>query len=174
MDGIPQAIKTLIRMLNRLEEGTLALTLLGLAMLAFIQVFLRYVFGYSFTWFEEFSRYAGVFMTFLGASLGGKYGTHFSMDFFIKKIGPRAAHLINAVTCLGAAALFFTLSHLGLQHALKLNKFGVKSAAMQVPMAIVYLPIAVFSFTIALRFLIRSVQHTSHLTGNGGSHASGH
>jgi len=167
-------MKTLIRVLNRLEEGTLAFTLLGLALLAFIQVFLRYVFGHSFTWFEELSRYAGVFMTFLGASLGVKYGTHFSMDFFIKKIGPRAGHLINAVTCLGSAVLFFTLAHLGVQHALKLGKFGVKSAAMQVPMAVVYLPIAVFSFTMALRFLIRSVRQAGYLTGNGGEHASGH
>jgi len=167
-------MKNFIRILNRLEEGTLALTLLGLALLAFIQVFLRYVFGHSFTWFEEFSRYMGVFMTFLGASLGVKYGTHFCMDFFIRKIGPRAGHFINAVTCMGAAALFFSLSHLGLQHALKLNKFGVKSAAMQVPMAIVYLPIAVFSFTMALRFLIRSLQHAGHLAKSGGGHATGH
>jgi C4-dicarboxylate transporter DctQ subunit len=167
-------MKTLMRVLNRLEEGTLAFTLLGLALLAFIQVFLRYVFGHSFTWFEELSRYAGVFMTFLGASLGVKYGTHFSMDFFIKKTGPRAGHIINAITCLGSSALFFTLSHLGLQHAIKLNKFGVKSAAMQIPMAIVYLPIAVFSFTMALRFLIRSVRHAGYLAGKGDGHASGH
>ena len=166
-------MKNFIRMLNRLEEGTLALTLLGLALLAFIQVFLRYAFGHSFTWFEEFSRYIGVFMTFLGASLGVKYGTHFSMDFFIKKAGPRAGRFINAVTSMGAAVLFFTLSHLGFQHALKLNKFGVKSAAMQVPMAIVYLPIAVFSLTMALRFLIRSLRDAGYLA-KGGGHASGH
>lgn len=165
-------MKTFIRALNRLEEGTLAVTLLGLAVLAFIQVVLRYLFGHSFTWFEEFSRYAGVFMTFLGASLGVKYGTHFSMDFFIKKVGLRAGHLIQALTSLGAATLFFTLSQLGVQHALKLSKFGVKSAAMQVPMAIVYLPIAIFSFTMALRLLIRGIQHASRLAGNGGRHAS--
>lgn len=161
-------MKTFIRALNRLEEATLAVTLLGLALLAFVQVLLRYVFGHSFTWFEELSRYAGVFMTFLGASLGVKYGTHFSMDFFIRKAGPRVGHLINALTSLGSAALFFTLSHLGVQHVLKLNKFGVKSAALQMPMAVVYLPIAVFSFTMALRFLTRGIQHAGHLAGGIG------
>ncbi len=144
------------------------LTLLGLALLAFVEVLLRYVFGYSFTWFEELSRYLGVFMTFLGASLGVKHGTHFSMDFFIKRAGPRAGHLINAFTSLGAAALFFSLSYLGIQHALKLNKFGVRSAAMQIPMAVVYLPIAVFSFTMALRLAARCVRHAGSLIAKDG------
>ena len=164
----------LIRLLNRLEEGTLALTLLGLALLAFVEVLLRYLFGYSFAWFEELSRYLGVFMTFLGASLGVKYGTHFSMDFFIKRAGPRAGRLIQAATCLAAAGLFFCLAYIGLQHVLKLGRFGVRSSAMQIPMSIVYLPIAVFSFTIALRFLIRSVRHGISLTGGGSAHVSGH
>lgn len=158
-------MKSFIRTLNHIEEGILAFTLLGLALLAFIEVVQRYAFGHSFTWFEELSRYLGVFMTFLGASLGVKYGTHFAMDFFIRRAGLRTGHFINAVTSLGAAVLFFTLSELGLQHALKLHKFGVKSAAMQIPMAIVYFPIAVFSFTMALRFLIRSFRHVAYLAG---------
>lgn len=165
-------MKAFIRTLNRVEEGTLAFTLLGLALLACFEVLHRYVFGHSFTWFEELSRYLGVFMTFLGASLGVKHGTHFAMDFFIRRLGPRAAHLVNAVTWLGAAALFFTLSWLGAQHVLKLYKFGVRSAAMQIPMAYVYLPIAVFSFTMALRLLIGSIKDLGALAGWGQTGAS--
>ncbi|MEJ2040820.1 MAG: TRAP transporter small permease [Desulfosarcinaceae bacterium] len=149
-------MKTIIRTLNKLEEGTLALTLLGLALMAFMEVVSRYVFNHSFTWFEELSRYLGVFMTFLGASLGVKYGTHFSMDLMVRKAGPRGGALLNAITCLVAAALFCVLAYLGLEHMLKLKKFGVRSAAMQLPMYIAYLPIALFSATMALRLGIRS------------------
>jgi len=151
--------------LTRLEEVVLSLTLLSLAFLAFAEVVSRYLFSHSFTWFEELSRYGGVFMTFLGASLGVKYGTHFSMDLFISKASPRLAHAINLLTALTASALFFVISYLGVGHVLKLKKFGVASAAMQMPMYIAYAPIAIFSFTLALRLLARSVQHALGLAG---------
>ncbi len=159
-------MKRFIRVLNHIEEGTLALVLMGLAFLAFIEVISRYLFSHSFPWFEELSRYMGVFMTFLGASLGVKYGTHFSMDLCLTKASPRVANLINIVTCLAAMALFFTVAYLGVLHVLKLKQFGVKSAAMQLPMYIAYLPIAIFSLTMALRYAIRSVNHGIGLIRN--------
>ena len=152
-------MKAIIRAVNKLEEAALAGTLLGLALMAFVEVVSRYMFNHSFTWFEELSRYLGVFMTFLGASLGVKYGTHFCMDLMVRKAGPRGGALINTFTCLAAAVLFAMLAFLGMEHSLKLKKFGVHSAAMQLPMYIAYLPIAVFSATMALRFTIRCLQH---------------
>jgi C4-dicarboxylate transporter DctQ subunit len=151
-------MKTIIRAANKIEEGTLVATLLGLALMAFVEVVSRYAFNHSFTWFEELSRYLGVFMTFLGASLGVKYGTHFCMDLMVRKAGLRGGAFINAFTCLIAAALFAMLAFLGMEHSLKLKKFGVHSAAMQLPMYLAYLPIAVFSATMALRFALRCLQ----------------
>ena len=161
-------MKALITKFHLLEEGVLAATLLGLALMAFVEVVSRYLFNHSYTWFEELSRYLGVFMTFLGASLGVKYGTHFSMDLVIRKVGPRTAGILNAFTCLVSVALFGTIAYMGSLHVLKLKKFGVKSAAMQLPMYIAYLPIAVFSISLALRFALQFYGHmrivfSSHL-----------
>ena len=75
-----------IKIINAIEEWTLVFILLGLAFLSCIQVFCRYVLGFSFSWMDEISRYLGVFIAFLGASLGVKYGTHFSMDLVYEKV----------------------------------------------------------------------------------------
>jgi C4-dicarboxylate transporter, DctQ subunit len=142
--------------LNRLEEGTLAVTLLGLSVLAFVQVVARYLFGVSFTWFEELSRYLGVFMTFLGAGLGVKYGLHFSMDFMVERVPPKAARVMRLVSALIAVALFLTLAWLGGQHCAKLMHFNALSPAMKIPMFWAYLPIPFFSLVMAARFGLRA------------------
>ena len=61
---------------------------------------------------------------------------------------------MQVLTALLGAALFFTVSYLAWNHAMKMNRFGVTSAAMGLPMMWAYLPIAIFSFTLSLRFLI--------------------
>ena len=83
-----EIMKVFFKYLGRLEEGVLGISLLGLALMAFVEVLGRYLFNHSFTWFEEFSRYFGVFLTFLGASLGVKHGVHFSMDLLVTKTPP--------------------------------------------------------------------------------------
>ena len=141
-----------LALLARLEEGLIAVILLGLALMAFVQVVTRACFGLSFTWFEELSRYLGVFVTFLGASLGVKYGMHFSMDAVIRVIPARPAHLIQGAANLAAGLFFLALIYYSWLNIAKLRRFGVTTAALGVPMYWAYLPIPVFSVTIAWRF----------------------
>ncbi len=144
------------QVLKHLEEGTLALTILSLSLMVFAQVVARYVFNQGFAWFEELSRYLGVFMTFLGASLGVKYGLHFSMDFFVKRVPPLAARAMGLVSAILGAALFLGLAWLGWQHCAKLMRFNTLSPALQMPMYWAYLPIPLFSLSMGLRFLGRA------------------
>ena len=143
----------------------LALGLLGLAFMAFGEVVGRYAFNHSFTWFEEFARYFCVFLTFLGASLGVKYGMHFSMDFLITRVSLRTGHIMRVIGALISAVLFLMVAWLALEHAFKLRRFGVTSAAMKLPMFWAYLPITVFSFTMSVRFLAEAWAHLKKASG---------
>jgi len=67
-------VKQIINFIDRVENFTLVWTILGLALIGFVQVLTRYIFNYSFTWFEELGRYLGVFIAFLGASLRRLHG----------------------------------------------------------------------------------------------------
>ena len=50
------------------------------------QVFSRYILGTSFTWTEEFARFALIWMTILGASYLNAKREHLSMDFLYQKL----------------------------------------------------------------------------------------
>ena len=145
-------MKRIINILGKIEEMTLSLTFLSLALVAVVQVFCRYVLDISFTWFEEAGRYVGIFATFLGASLGVKYGSHFAMDLLVSNATPlvrRVLQLVIGVLC-GSAMLI--LAYYGFQLVQNNYTFGNTSAAMQMPMYIAYLPIPFFATIMGLRF----------------------
>jgi len=152
-------MKSILRALNYLEEGALAVGLLGLALMTFVEVITRYAFNHSFTWFEEFARYFALFLTFLGASLGVKYGMHFSMDFVVTRVSYRLGNFMRAFSFLVCGVLFAAIAWLGWERALQLKRFGTTSAAMGLPMFWAYLPIAVFGATMAMRFLNQAYRH---------------
>ncbi len=155
----------LLRIWNRLEEVVLGWTLLGLALLAFVQVVLRYAFSTGFDWVEEFGRYVGILLTFLGASVGVKHGTHFSVEALVKVLPHRASCAVRAFAALFTAALFAAVMWYGWIHASRLYGFGVTSASLRVPMWIPYAPIPLLSAALAVRFLLQAVQHARGVFG---------
>ncbi|MEW6487669.1 MAG: TRAP transporter small permease [Thermodesulfobacteriota bacterium] len=148
----------LLRLWNRLEEFVLGWTLLGLALLAFAQVVLRYAFSTGLDWAEELGRYAGIFLTFLGASVGVKHGTHFSVEALVKALPPRFSCAVRALASLLTAALFAVVMWYGWKHTSRLYGFGVTSASLRIPMWIPYAPIPALSAVIAVRFLLQALR----------------
>ncbi|MFV9551422.1 TRAP transporter small permease [Algibacter sp. PT7-4] len=53
------------------------------------QVFSRYLLGTSFTWTEEFARFALIWMTILGAAYLNGRQEHLSMDFLYQKFSEK-------------------------------------------------------------------------------------
>ncbi len=151
-------MKRALKIFNRLEELTLTLTLLGLAFVAFVQVCTRYLLGISFDWFEEGGRYIGIFVTFLGASIGVRRGIHFSMELLLNSLPMRHARVLRVLIALFSSFCFAMVAWFGFQLVARNLKFGITSASIGVPMWLVYLPIPVFSILIALRFLGAGVE----------------
>lgn len=154
-------MRKILKILNTIEEWTLVLVLVGLALLTFVQVFSRYVLGYSFTWMEELGRYLGVFIAFLGASLGVKYGTHFSMDLVYEQVKrDRFRHGLKVCVNLICGLMFFVVAWYGWAQAMKLYQFGVRTSVLEVPKYWAYLPIPIFSIIMGSRFLRLAVKHS--------------
>jgi C4-dicarboxylate transporter, DctQ subunit len=145
--------------LNRFEELSLGAALLGLAILTFVETFLRYTVSYTFTWFQEFSNYMIIFTTFLGASIGAKYAMHFSMEALTQSAPDRVSHLLKTVAYLISGVVVVLFVYFGTLHVFNLRAFGVQSAAMQIPMFIPYISIPLFSIPMAFRFFAHSWKH---------------
>lgn len=139
--------------LHRFEEGVLTLTLLSMAVAACGQVFCRYVLGTSFSWFEEGGRYLGIFITFLGASVGVRQGSHFAMDLLVNSVSPRKARFLKATIGLLSGTILSIVAGYGLKVVMRNYNFENTTAAMQLPMYLIYLPIPVFATVMAVRFL---------------------
>lgn len=152
-------MENLIKKLNKVEEGLLGMALLGLAILTFIETGLRYTISHTFTWFGEFANYSMIFCTYLGAAIGVKYGTHFSMEALTEYCPDRVSHLLKTVAYLISGVVCILFIYYGIVHILKLQSFGVKSSAMQLPMFIPYIPIPLFSISMAFRFFALSRKH---------------
>jgi len=152
-------MNNLIKRLNTIEEGLIAFSLLGIAFLTFIETALRYTVSYTFPWFMELANYTLIFTTFLGASIGVKYGTHFSMEALPQSTPDRISHLLKAAGFCISSVVCCLFVYFGIKHLGNLKAFGVKSSAMQIPMYIPYIPIPLFSMTMAFRFFALSCKH---------------
>jgi C4-dicarboxylate transporter DctQ subunit len=90
-------------LLSRLEEWILSLMVLQMGLSIFLQVVMRYAFHSAITWLDELVHIEVVFLTFFGASLGIKYGTHISVDALKNAVKGRAVHLLDALSHLAIA-----------------------------------------------------------------------
>ncbi len=150
-------MRSILAWLNRLEELALTVTLLVLAVIAFAQVGSRYLLGISFDWFEEGGRFVGVFITFLGASIGAKRGAHFSMDALVGALSPGKARVLRVAVAVFSGCVFALVAWYGFRIVGRAHRFGSTSAALGVPMYLVYLTIPVLSISIAVRFFLTSI-----------------
>ncbi len=152
-------MENFIKKCNRIEEWAAGIILLCLAVLTFFETMLRYTISYSFTWFQEIANYILIFTTYLCASIGVKYGTHFSMEALTEYMPDRVSHILKTIAYFvsGIAVLLFI--YYGIKHIQSVIRFGVKSPAMQIPMYIPYIAIPLFSLTMSFRFFALSFKH---------------
>ena len=148
----------MISIIDRLEHTVLVWTIVCLAVIGFIQVFGRYVFNYSFTWFEELGRYVGVFIAFLGAAIGAKKGSHFSMDLIVKMLNPPYRNFLQFTSSFLSGAFFFLITVYSAKMIIRIYSFQSTSPTLGIPMYIAYLPVFLFSFVMGVRFFLCAVR----------------
>jgi TRAP-type transport system small permease protein len=91
-------------------EALLAALLLGMVLMVFGNVVLRYVFNSGIVVSEELARFFFVWLTFIGAVLAMREGAHLGMDTVVARL-PRRGKLACLVTSetlvLGCCAMLF-------------------------------------------------------------------
>jgi TRAP-type C4-dicarboxylate transport system permease small subunit len=73
----------------RAVEAVLAALLLGMVLMVFGNVVLRYVFNSGIVVSEELSRFFFVWLTFIGAIVAMHEGSHLGMDSLVARLGRR-------------------------------------------------------------------------------------
>lgn len=139
-------------------ETTSVAALLAAATLAIVaDVAARALFGFAFSWTNEFTRYAIVWLTFLGAAIGARRGAHISIDVLAELLPPRVARRVAQAASLVAAAVCLVLAALSVQLVQQMARFGQTSPSMLVPMWTVYAAMPVGFGLMALHFTAHAV-----------------
>jgi TRAP-type C4-dicarboxylate transport system permease small subunit len=144
----------------RFLEAAIAFCLALMVVLVFGNVFLRYAMNSGITLSEELSRWAFVWMTFLGAIVALKEHGHLGTDMLVSRLGPFGKKM-----CLGASYLLMLfacwLLFKGAYDQAIIN-LDSTSAVMEASMAWIYLPGILFA---VLGGLILSAEFIRLLTG---------
>ncbi len=138
---------------RKIEGLLLGWLLLGMALLAFVQVVMRYFFHSGLSWGDEVNRYLGVVLTFVGAALGVEKGSHFSMDVLYRVLPERLQPLLKKLIYLLSALIYAGVAGFGIIQVGRLYHFHSQSPALQLPMYIPYLIIPLGCTLMAWRSL---------------------
>ena len=167
-------MKRLNRVLVTLETyaaGGLVITVCAVVLL---QVLMRYLVAQPNPWSEEVSRFAFIWVSLLGASLAVEHRAHFGFDQVTQKLAPRAQRAVE--TFAGGVVLVFALVLIGTGIALMHLTMGERSAALNLPIALVYAAVPVSGVLMVIHLLAGRNEHSSakgHSSAKADSSAEG-
>lgn len=146
-----RGLRALNRVLITLETVAVGVLLIAVCDVVLLQVLMRYLFATPNPWSEEVSRFCFIWMSLLGASLAVAQRAHFRFDQVTGRLGPRARWGVERAA--GAAVLLFALLLIGTGIALMDLTLGERSAALNLPVALVYAAAPVSGALMAIHLL---------------------
>lgn len=140
-------LRGFVAFFEEIASGTL-LVLMSVA--TFSNVVARYLFNTPLEWAEEFSRYAFIWVVFLGAVVCTKRGRHIVIDGLVLALAPRARAFLKALVNLITLAFMTILAYYGWV----LTAFTTQpTSTLYVPMSVVYVVVPASAALIILRSL---------------------
>jgi TRAP-type C4-dicarboxylate transport system permease small subunit len=120
------------------------------------QVIWRYVLNDPIYWSEELARYLFVWLTFLAAAMAFRDHKHMAVDLIQPFLGPAARRCQEAIIT-GILAVFFVLVLVIAPEILQIT-LDQPSAALSIPIALLYLSFPASIFIMLLYLIMDPVQ----------------
>ena len=149
----PRFFERLDHGIRALLEAMLLVILSSMAVVCFVEVVLRYGLGSSFVWYDEFTGYLLVWLTFLGAVAARQDGRHIGLGEVAERLGPRWKRLAKLCTHGLMIALHLLLFSYG--GLLAVRFLTDRAITLPVPMGIIYI---VIPFSALLMLGVEAIQ----------------
>lgn len=141
-------MKALFSFIDALVEALGLLVTCALIVVAFIQVFWRYVLNNALPWPEEISLMLFLWMSYLGVVMAMKQEAHLRVDAFIMGL-PKPAQRVMHLVCLGGSALLCAaVAYMSFNTAMKIMSRGQTAISVPLPVWYVWMGIP-FCFALA-------------------------
>jgi TRAP-type C4-dicarboxylate transport system permease small subunit len=159
-------LQTFDRLLLAVNRWLVIALLAGMATMVFANVALRFLTDHSILWVEEASRYAMVWLTFIGAGPVLRYGGHIGIDTLQQAL-PRAAPAVRGVIFVLLAIFSGVMVVVGVRYAML--TWAQTTPVMQIPVGAVYLamPVGFALLLIHLAVMFRGYVARRELLGDG-------
>lgn len=157
-------VKKFDSFLNKFEEIIIILALFSGATMLFINVILRFFFSSGIVWAEEFTRFAIIWLTFLGSSIAAREGAHLGVTVLLEVVKDKKFHKVinNIVYILAIGFSMFLVMYGG---RLTFEIFGHKtvSSSMQIPMYLIYMAIPLGGLLMTYRYIRMMINYNQEV-----------
>jgi C4-dicarboxylate transporter, DctQ subunit len=86
-----------IEIIKKISFFIVGILLILTTLLLFFAVLSRYIFSYSFSWIDAFSRYSMVYIGFIGGAIALNEGLHIGLEYFLNLLPYNIRKLIKKV-----------------------------------------------------------------------------
>jgi len=135
---------------SRFEELVAGTFLVLMSLATFVNVILRYFFNSPIEWAEEFSRYAFIWLVFMGAALATKYKKHIVIDTMLIVLHGRARAAMTLLADLVSLAVMLVLVYFGW---ILMTYATQPTATLKIPQYLVYMVVPLSAALIIIHSL---------------------
>lgn len=131
---------------NKIEEYVSCIFFLLIFLLMVGGVFLRYLFGVSFSWNIELARYSFVWLTFIGAAFVRSNDGHIKIELLLNHLKEKRPQLaFYLTTIIRIITIIYLVLIVYLSYHLSIRSWRFKSQAMQIPQFFLYISVCIGS-----------------------------
>lgn len=147
--------ETLIKSIIKSIEVICVIFICLIVIIFGIEIFLRFVFNFSFTWSYELATFLYIWFVFLGAILVTLNNSHLRMDTFFNKLPYKIRIILDFIFNL--LIIWFLITLLKSSIDLISKTYSNKSPIMRIPMVIVFSCVQIFAFSAVVIYSLRIV-----------------
>lgn len=148
-----------MKTLGQIEEAILCLVILQMGLSVFFQVIMRYVFHSAITWLDELVHIEVIFITFFGASLGIKYGSHICVGVVKDYIKKPWFNLLEAVNHIIIAVYSGAIIYFGMNLVSMMTSHPHFTPTLRIPKHYLYVMVCMGLGLICIRSIAQIFRH---------------
>jgi TRAP-type C4-dicarboxylate transport system permease small subunit len=153
-NGFLRLLGAIDRGLGMLEATVVAGCVLAMAALMSAHVVGNLLFRQGVPGTYEVTEMLIVVITFIGVSYAARHARHISMSAIYEQLSGRLRKALLITLCLGTAVLMFYFAYKSMEYVLVLQERGRTSAALHIPMWMVYLALPIGFSLAGIQYLL--------------------
>lgn len=154
-----RTLSQLDSIIGKVEILVLTISILAMATNSIANVFGRYLFNQSLYFSDELNQFLIVIITFMGLGYITRQGKHIRMSAFYDILPAAKRKLLMVFIALLTAMTMLLLAWSALEYVLKVAQRGWVTPALQVPLYLTYVWVALGLFLAAIQYFLTAIKN---------------